>query len=122
MFEWHQLMYIAIITERQLHSWGFMSATQHVWRLSQHETTSHLSFLSEACLYPHSSLMMPEWGLLQRKMARIHTYKAMILPDPCSCTRSNKQQPSLASHDNLACAHSFLRRQIFLFYLHLWRN
>ena len=56
--------------ERQLHSWASMSATQHVWRLSQHETTSHLCFLSEACLYPHSSLRMPEWGLLQRKMAR----------------------------------------------------
>ena len=56
--------------ERQLHSWASMSATQHVWRLSQHETISHLCFLSEAYLYPHSTLMMPEWGLPQRKMAR----------------------------------------------------
>ena len=56
--------------ERQFHSWASMSATQHVWRLSKHETTSHLCFLSEACLYPHSSLMMPEWGFLQSKIAR----------------------------------------------------
>ena len=56
--------------ERQLHSWASMSATQHVWRLSQHEIISHLCFLSEAYLCPHSSLMMPEWGILQRKMAR----------------------------------------------------
>ena len=56
--------------ERQLHLWASMSATQHVWRLSQHETTSHLCFLSEDCLYPHSSLMIPERWLLQRKMAR----------------------------------------------------
>ena len=88
--------------ERQLHSWASMSAAQHAWRLSQHETTSHLCFLSEDCLYPHSSLMMPDWGFLQRKIARKNTYKAMILPDGCSCTRSNKRQPSLASRDNLA--------------------
>ena len=89
--------------ERQLHSWASMSATQHVWRLSQHETISHPCFLSEACLYTHSSLMMPEWGLLQRKMARkTPSYKPMILPDSCSCARSNKQQPSLASRDNIA--------------------
>ena len=47
---------------------------QHIWRLSQHETTSHLCFLSEACLYPHSSLMMQKWGPLQRKMARKNTH------------------------------------------------
>ena len=108
--------------ERQLHSCASMSARQYVWRLSQHETTSHLCFLSEACLYPHCSLMMPEWGLLKRKMARKNNYKAMILPDLCPCTRSNKQQPSLASRANLAWAHSCLRTQIFLLYLHLWRN
>ena len=56
--------------ERQLHSWASMCATQHVWTLSQHQTISHLYFLSEACLYPDSSLMMSEWGLLQSKMAR----------------------------------------------------
>ena len=56
--------------ERRLHSWASNLATQKVWRLSRHETTSHLCFLSETCLYPQSSLMMPDWGLLQRKMAR----------------------------------------------------
>ena len=50
------------------------------------------------------------------------TLKTMIFPDSCSCTRSNKQQPSLASRDNLAWSHSCLKPQIFFFYLHLWRN
>ena len=62
--------------ERQLHSWTRQTWYKHLWRPSLHETTSHLCFLSEACLYPHSSLMMPTCGLLQRKMARKHTHKA----------------------------------------------
>ena len=108
--------------ERQLHSWASMSATQHVWRLSQHEITSHLCFLSEDCLYPHSSLMMPEWGFLQRKMARKTLIKRWFYQIRARALARNKQQPSLASRDNLAWAHSFLRPQIFLFHLHLWRN
>ena len=55
-------------------------------------TSAWEATLSEASPYPHSSLMMPEWGLLRRKMAR----------RTLSCTRSNKQQPSLTSRDNLA--------------------
>lgn len=35
----------------------------------QHENTSQPCILLEACLYPHSSLMMPAWGLLQMKVA-----------------------------------------------------
>ena len=49
---------------------------KHIWRLNQRETTSHLS---EACLYPYYSLMMPAWGLLQRKVAPKNTYNAMTL-------------------------------------------
>ena len=96
--------------------------TQHVWRLSQHEITSHLCFLWENCLYPHSSLMMPEWGFLQRKMARKTLIKRWFYQIRARALARNKQQPSLASRDNLAWAHSFLRPQIFLFHLHLWRN
>ena len=75
--------------ERHLHSWASMSATQHVWQLSQHKKTSHLCFLSEACLYPHSSLMIPDWGLLQRKMARKNTYKSNKLTGFELVTRPN---------------------------------
>ena len=97
-------------------------ATQHVWRLSQHETTSHLCFRSEACLYPHSSLIMPEWGFLQRKMARKTLTKRWFYQIRARALARNKQQPLLISRGNLAWAHSFLRSQIFLFHLHLWRN
>ena len=37
----------------------------------------HLSILSETCLYSHSSLMMPVWGLLQGKVAPKNTYNAI---------------------------------------------
>ena len=57
-----------------------MFTTKHVWHLLQHETASHLWFLSEARLYSHSSLMMPAWGLLQRKMAQKSTLKLRNVP------------------------------------------
>ena len=100
--------------ERQLHSWASIFATQHVWRLSRRETTSHLCFLSETCLYPQPSLMMPDWGLLQRKMARKNTYNAKKLPDSHSCIRCSKQRTSCTSRDNLDRAHSILIPRTFL--------
>ena len=39
------------------------------WRLNRGEIVFHLWFLSEDCLYPQTSLMIPSWGLLNRKMA-----------------------------------------------------
>ena len=79
-------------------------------------------FLQRDCLYPHPSLMMPEWGFLQRKMARKTLIKRWFYQIRARALARNKQQSSLASRDKLAWAHSFLRPQIFLFHLHLWRN
>ena len=100
--------------ERQLHSWASNFSSQHVWRLSRLETTSHLCFNSETCLYPQPSLMMPDWRLLQKKMARKNTYNAINLPDPHSCIRCSKQRTSCTSRDNLDRAHGILIPRIFL--------
>ena len=67
--------------ERRLHSGPPYLLDIIIWRLSRRETTSHLCFHSEACLYPQPSLRMPDWGLLQKKMARKNTYNAINLPD-----------------------------------------
>ena len=67
--------------ERRLHSGPPYLLDIIIWRLSRRETNSHLCFHSEACLYPQPSLRMPDWGLLQKKMARKNTYNAINLPD-----------------------------------------
>ena len=76
--------------ERQLHSWTSMSATQHVWRLSQHEITSHLCFPSKGLPLPTSQLNDARMGVSAEENGSKNTYKAMILPDSCSCTRSKQ--------------------------------
>ena len=67
--------------ERRLHSGPPYLLDIIIWRLNRRETTSHLCFHSGACLYPQPSLRMPDWGLLQKKMARKNTYNAINLPD-----------------------------------------
>ena len=67
--------------ERRLHSGPPYLLDIIIWRHSRRESTSHLCFHSEACLYPQPSLRMPDWGLLQKKMARKNTYNAINLPD-----------------------------------------
>ena len=54
---------------RRLHSGPPCLLHSIIWRLSRRETTSHLCFHSEACLYPQPSLRMPDWALLQKKMS-----------------------------------------------------
>ena len=67
--------------DRRLHSGPPYLVHSIIWRLSRRVTTSHLCFHSEACLYPQPSLRMPDWRLLQKKMARKNTYNAINLPD-----------------------------------------
>ena len=98
--------------DRRLHSGPPYLLHSIIWRLSRRETTSHLCFHSEASLYPQPSLRMPDWGLLQKKMARKNTYNAINLPDLRSCIVS-KQRASCTSRDNLDRAHSILIRRIF---------
>ena len=108
--------------DRRLHSGPPYLLHSIIWRLSRRETTSHLCFHSEACLYPQPSLRMPDWRLLQKKMARKNTYNAINLPDLRSCIVYSKQRTSSTSRDNLDRAHSILKRRIFLKHLHIWRN
>ena len=103
--------------DKRLHSGPPYLLHSIVWRLSRRETTSHLCFHSEAYLYPQPSLRMPDWRLLQKKMARKNTYNAINLLIVYS-----KQQTSSTSRDNLDRAHSILKRRIFLKHLHIWRN
>ena len=65
--------------ERQLHSSTAMFATKQARRPSLHETISHLCFLSEACLYPRTSLMMLAGGLMQGKLAPKTLEKRSVL-------------------------------------------
>ena len=104
--------------DRRLHSGPPYLLHSIIWRLSRRETTSHLCFHSEACLYSQPSLRMPDWRLLQKKMAR----NAINLPDLRSCIVYSKQRTSSTSRDNLDRAHSILKRRIFLKHLHIWRN
>ena len=108
--------------DRRLHSGPPYLLHSIIWRLSRRETTSHLCFHSEACFYPQPSLRMPDWRLLQKKMARKNTYNAINLPDLRSCIVYSKQRTSSTSRDNLDRAHSILNRRIFLKHLHIWRN
>ena len=108
--------------DRRLHSGPPYLLHSIIWRLSRRETTSHLCFHSEACLYPQPSLRMPDWRLLQKKMARKNTYNAINLPDLRSFIVYSKQRTSSTSRDNLDRAHSILKRRIFLKHLHIWRN
>ena len=108
--------------DRRLHSGPSYLLHSIIWRLSPRETTSHLCFHSEACLYPQPSLRMPDWRLLQKKMARKNTYNAINLPDLRSFIVYSKQRTSSTSRDNLYRAHSILKRRIFLKHLHIERN
>ena len=92
--------------DRRLHSGPPYLLHSIIWRLSRRETTSHLWFHSEACLYPQPSLRMPDWRLLQKKMARKNTYNAINLPDLRSFIVYSKQRTSSTSCDNLDRAHS----------------
>ena len=83
--------------ERRLHSGPPYLLHSIIWRLIRRQTTAHLCFHSEACLYPQPILRMPDWGLLQNKMAR-----------------KKKQRTTCTSRDNLDRAHSILLRRIFL--------
>ena len=96
--------------ERRLHSGPPYLLDIIIWRLSRRETTSHLCFHSEACLYPQPSLRMPDWGLLQKKMARKNTYNAINY----QIYARSKHRASCTSRENLDRAHSILIRWIFL--------
>ena len=74
--------------ERRLHSGPPYLLQSIIWPLSRRETTSHLCFHSEACLYPQPSLRMPDWGLLQRTMAPKNTYNAINPQELSQCIRS----------------------------------
>ena len=101
--------------DRRLHSGPPYLLHSIVLRLSRRETTSHLCFHSEACLYPQPSLRMPDWGLIcRRKWLEKNTYNAINLPDLRSCIVYSKQRASCTSRDNLDRAHSILKRRIFL--------
>ena len=108
--------------DRRLHTGPPYLLHSIIWRLSRRETTSHLCIHSEACLYPQPSLRMPDWRLLQKKMAQENTYNAVNLPDLRSCNVYSKQRTSCTSRDNLDRAHSILKRRIFFKLLHIWRN
>ena len=63
--------------ERQLHSGPLYLLDIIIWRHSRRESTSHLCFHSEACLYPAHSLASSSLAVLQKKMARKNTYNAI---------------------------------------------
>ena len=54
---------------------SLFNSLTHSRRLNHCEIVFHLWFLSEDCLYPQPSLMMPGWGLLKRKMGQWTPYK-----------------------------------------------
>ena len=94
--------------ERQPHSSTAMFATKQARRPSLHETTSHLCFLSEACLYPRTSLMMLALGLMQGKLR-----SDQFLADLSSCTPSPKNNRRCRSRDNQAWVRSVSDPRVF---------
>ena len=67
--------------DRRLHSGPPYLLHSIIWRLSRRETTSHLCFHSEACLYPQPNLR--KW--LEK------THNAINLPDLRSCIVYSKR-------------------------------